>query len=432
MTLHTLSKGHLSPLEELLLIRTQFAALKALAYRVQALEPAELSAQWDALHKSSRVQYEEMETTIRNFVSPGRWQPRFIAYYVLPIVLHVVKSVIFFSWIGLPGVLLYDVLVLLILGAARHPYAVSMTLSYSSDLDALPQLAKATALWLSFERLCVVARHEYGLVWGDYVPRLDMLPVYTGALCAYAVYALCHQAYTLYWERSWEHRRAWDVALSLISHQVNNVSFLIAYYYSYEPESVPYLVYTAYMLWMYVYRRGVAIQPNFYTSHRLQHLKELYPFCHKYHHIGHPATPLEAQDGGLMEFWAAPTGFLVGARTGWYGWGGVPTPLGFITRHLRVASAHGLWLGFLQTRSFHDLCCQGQRYFVASRENPQYRAEGEKPGAHIPSLHYYHHLIPDQQFSYDSYARLDLVFGTQHKAAEVLYDECRHGAIKLD
>ena len=186
------------------------------------------------------------------------------------------------------------------------------------------------------------------------------------------------------------------------------------------------------LLWMYVYRRGVAIQPNFYTSHRLQHLKELYPFCHKYHHIGHPATPLEAQDGGLMEFWAAHTGFLVGARTGWYGWGGVPTPLGFITRHLRVASAHGLWLGFLQTRSFHDLCCQGQRYFVASRENPQYRAEGEKPGAHIPSLHYYHHLIPDQQFSYDSYARLDLAFGTQHKAAEVLYDECRHGAIKLD
>ena len=127
MTLHTLSKGHSSPLEELLLIRTQFAALKALAYRVQALEPAELSAQWDALHKSSRVQYEEMETTIRNFVSPGRWQPRFVAYYVLPIVLHVVKSIIFFSWIGLPGVLLYDVLVLLILGAARHPYAVSMT-----------------------------------------------------------------------------------------------------------------------------------------------------------------------------------------------------------------------------------------------------------------------------------------------------------------
>ena len=132
----------MSPLEELLLIRTQFAALKALAYRVQALEPAELSAQWDALHESSRVQYEEIETTIRNFVSPGRWQPRLMAYYVLPIVLHVAKSVIFFSWVGLPGVLLYDVLVLLILGAARHPYAVSMTVSYSSDFDAFPPWPK--------------------------------------------------------------------------------------------------------------------------------------------------------------------------------------------------------------------------------------------------------------------------------------------------
>eukprot|EP01046_Picozoa_sp_COSAG06_P040664 COSAG06_NODE_4947_length_3839_cov_5.234383_2_plen_69_part_00 len=40
-------------------------------------------------------------------------------------------------------------------------------------------------------------------------------------------------------------------------------------------------------------------------------------------------------------------------------------------------------------------------------------------------------IIPDQQFSYDSFARLDLVFGTQHKAAEALLEECRAGTIDL-
>ena len=59
------------------------------------------------------------------------------------------------------------------------------------------------------------------------------------------------------------------------------------------------------------------------------------------------------------------------------------------------------------------------------------RREGEAKGAHIPCLHYYHHIIPDQQFSYDSFARLDLVFGTQHKAAEVLLEPCRNGAVRL-
>eukprot|EP01051_Picozoa_sp_SAG22_P003456 SAG22_NODE_168_length_16723_cov_6.542409_10_plen_40_part_00 len=39
------------------------------------------------------------------------------------------------------------------------------------------------------------------------------------------------------------------------------------------------------------------MQPNFYSSHRIQHFKELYPFSHRYHHIGHPTTPLEAQEG---------------------------------------------------------------------------------------------------------------------------------------
>ena len=35
------------------------------------------------------------------------------------------------------------------------------------------------------------------------------------------------------------------------------------------------------------------------------------------------------------------------------------------------------------------------------------------------------------QFSYDSFARLDLVYGTQHKAGEVLLDECKAGSIDL-
>ena len=40
-------------------------------------------------------------------------------------------------------------------------------------------------------------------------------------------------------------------------------------------------------------------------------------------------------------------------------------------------------------------------------------------------------MIPDQQFSYDSFVKLDLVFGTQHKAGEALMKECREGKIDL-
>ena len=47
---------------------------------------------------------------------------------------------------------------------------------------------------------------------------------------------------------------------------------------------------------------GQAIQPNFYTSHRVQHFKDLYPFVHKYHHVGHPTTPWEAQEGGESKY----------------------------------------------------------------------------------------------------------------------------------
>ena len=71
---------------------------------------------------------------------------------------------------------------------------------------------------------------------------LDMRPVYTAALSLYFVYAVCHQAYTLYYEHSWQHRRGLEVSMSVISHQVINFSYIYAYYSCYTPESLPYLV----------------------------------------------------------------------------------------------------------------------------------------------------------------------------------------------
>ena len=200
-------------------------------------------------------------------------------------------------------------------------------------------------------------------------------------------------------------------------------------YRCYEHESIPFLLYAAKNCHTFIHA-GEAIQPNFYTSHRVQHFKDLYPFVHKYHHVGHPTTPWEAQEGGMMEFWAAHSAFLLGARTGV---SKRPTPIGHILGMLRVASAHGLWMSFIQGRTFHDIQCDGEKYILAERENDSwtFRKEGERRGTHIPCLHYYHHIIPDQQFSYDSFARLDLVFGTQHKAAEALFEECRAGTIDL-
>jgi hypothetical protein len=141
---------------------------------------------------------------------------------------------------------------------------------------------------------------------------------------------------------------------------------------------------------------------------------------HKYHHVGHPTTPWEAQEGGesacaspaaqalplslqfvgltmmcnvvlagMMEFWSAHTAFLLGARTGL---SKRPTPIGHILGMLRVASAHGLWISFIQGRTFHDIQMDGLRYTVAKRENSakDFRREGERKGARIPCLHYYH------------------------------------------
>lgn len=91
-----------------------------------------------------------------------------------------------------------------------------------------------------------------------------------------------------------------------------------------------------------------------------------------------------------MEFWAGHTAFLLGARTGV---SKRPTPLGHILGMLRVASAHGLWISFIQGRTFHDIQCDGEQYILAERENKgnkDFRRDGERKGAHIPCLHYYH------------------------------------------
>ena len=46
-----------------------------------------------------------------------------------------------------------------------------------------------------------------------------------------------------------------------------------------------------------------------------------------------------------------------------------------------VASAHGLWISFIQGRTFHDILA-GEKYILAKRENSaiDFRREGEKKG----------------------------------------------------
>ena len=96
------------------------------------------------------------------------------------------------------------------------------------------------------------------------------------------VYAVAHRAYTLHVEHSWKHRRALDVFVSVASHQLNNVSFVVASYHRYEGESIVYLLYVASQCYAFIHA-GKATQPNFYTSQCVQHFKDLYPFVHKYH-----------------------------------------------------------------------------------------------------------------------------------------------------
>lgn len=69
-----------------------------------------------------------------------------------------------------------------------------------------------------------------------------------------------------------------------------------------------------------------------------------------------------------------------------------------------VASAHGLWISFIQGRTFHDIQA-GEKYIIAKRENStkDFRREGEKHGhTRFPCLHYYHRecsIVPALQFA---------------------------------
>ena len=58
----------------------------------------------------------------------------------------------------------------------------------------------------------------------------------------------------------------------------------------------------------------------------------------------------------------------------------------------------GLWISFIQGRTFHDIHCDGEKYIVSRRENSanDFRREGEKKGTHIPCLHYYHRECTDR------------------------------------
>ena len=219
---------------ELRVIKDQFAALKKLGYAIQGKAPKELSAEWDSLGATGNAKYEEIEASIQRFLrhtnGAARWRPNFYLYYVLPIVLNLVKLAVFCSPAGILGVLLYDVIVIMIFTVLRHPYAVGMAVSYAADHDAIPSMGKTACLYLAYEALKSAAQeHGFTIVetWDAY--RLDMRPIYTVALWLYLAYTHAHQAYTLYLERSWKHRRAIDVCLSCLSHQVNNLSFVVAF-----------------------------------------------------------------------------------------------------------------------------------------------------------------------------------------------------------
>eukprot|EP00746_Dinoflagellata_sp_MGD_P127274 gnl/MRDRNA2_/MRDRNA2_61895_c0_seq1.p1 gnl/MRDRNA2_/MRDRNA2_61895_c0~~gnl/MRDRNA2_/MRDRNA2_61895_c0_seq1.p1 ORF type:complete len:472 (-),score=26.18 gnl/MRDRNA2_/MRDRNA2_61895_c0_seq1:519-1934(-) len=418
---------------ELWACKEQCDRCKKLGFDVQGMELTTLLQQWDKLKSAADGEYEAMQTRIRSFLGGAQasWRPHFKLYYVLPIVLHLAKLFVFLKF-GVVSMLIFDMLVIAGFAAVRHPYAVNMTTCDGDDLETLPKIVQAALYCLFWER-CIEPTYN------AFMPRFDLLWLHSWLLTAYICWALCHQFYTLHHERSWAHRRPLEIMTALVTHQVMNVSFVYAYFTHYKPESPLYVLYTMYgMLLMLNGTKGKQVQPCFYTCHRIQHFKELYPFCHKYHHIGHPTTPMEAMDGGLMEVWAEHSGLLIGARFGYFGMPGGMCPglIGYILRAVRVASVHGLWLGYLHTRKFHYECMeqtgQPKHYYFAERGDVNYRKEAEKMETHIPSLHYYHHIIPDMQFSYDSFARLDLVFGTAHKAAEGLLNDFKKGKVNLE
>ena len=221
-------------MSELRVIKDQFTALKKLGYRIQGMEPKQLSAEWDAMRTTGNDQYAKIERSISRFLrhtnGAPRWRPRFYTYYILPILLNVLKLGVFCSPAGILGVLLYDVLVIATFTVLRHPYAVAVAVSYAADHDAIPSMARTACLYLTYEAV-KSAGQDYGFTfldaWDAY--RLDLRPVYSLALWCYLLYAIAHQAYTLYFEKSWKHRRWLDVLLSVVSHQVENVSFVVAF-----------------------------------------------------------------------------------------------------------------------------------------------------------------------------------------------------------
>jgi hypothetical protein len=220
-------------LAELRDINAQYAALRKLAYAIQGMAPEQLSAEWDTLRATGNDKYDELERAIQLFTrhSNGapRWRPRFYTYYILPILLNLIKLAIFCSPAGILGVLLYDVAVIAAFTVLRHPYAVSVAVSYAGDHAAIPSMAKTACLYLAYEALKSAAQ-EQGVTlvetWDEW--RLDLRPFYTAALWLYLVYTVAHQGYTLYVESSWKHRRLIDVFLSVAAHQVNNLSFVVA------------------------------------------------------------------------------------------------------------------------------------------------------------------------------------------------------------
>jgi hypothetical protein len=221
-------------MSEMRLIKDQFAALKQLGYKIQGMEPKQLSAEWDAMRTTGNDQYAEIERSISRFLrhtnGAPRWRPRFYTYYILPILLNILKLAVFCSPAGILGVLLYDVIVIATFTVIRHPYAVAVAVSYAADHDAIPSMAKTACLYLTYEAAKSTGQ-DYGFAlvntWDAY--RLDLRPVYSVALWCYLLYAVAHQAYTLYFEKSWKHRRWLDVFLSVVSHQVENVSFVVAF-----------------------------------------------------------------------------------------------------------------------------------------------------------------------------------------------------------
>ena len=133
-----------------------------------------------------------MQELVSRYLGPmeASWQPRFLTYYLLPIALHLAKLLVFLA-LGVVGMLAFDTLVFAGFAIYRHPYAVSMTVSYASDLEKFPQLARAVAGCLFWEWYAQD-------VYNEIMPRFDLLWLNTAILAVYAAWSLSHQAYTLY------------------------------------------------------------------------------------------------------------------------------------------------------------------------------------------------------------------------------------------